>query len=271
MHKPEQISDWVDRYLRNGLTTDEEAVFEAALLDSPDLQLELETALGIRQAVLLQAEEPKATRRPWLGKRAKLAGPEGSCALFNAVERSRLPPQAGAGKRDSLLGAAEKAYPPSTLDARNHWQPLALAASVVLAVFSTTMYWQVSNKAGTLQSEITAMSQPRTSVLTVPVDIMRSADSQTPDVMVRKPEGNALLVLDVELSPAVAALGRVRMSLRDAQAVELLTWDSGRFDDGRVTVAFDARKLPDGKVWLEMSDGQGRVIDRRLLEFLPSR
>ena len=169
------------------------------------------------------------------------------------------------------LGAAEKAHPPSTLDARNHWQPLALAASVVLAVFSTTMYWQVSNKAGMLQSEITAMSQPRTSVLTVPVDIMRSADSQTPDVMVQKPEGNALLVLDVELGPAVAALGQVRMSLRDAQALELLAWDSGRFDDGRVTVAFDARKLPDGKVWLEMADGQGQVIDRRLLEFLPSR
>ena len=225
MHKPEQKSDWVDRYMRNGLTTEEEAVFETALLDSPDLQLQLETALGIRQAVMLHAE----------------------------------------------LGATEKAYPPSTLDARNHWQPLALAASVVLAVFSTTMYWQVSNKAGMLQSEITAMSQPRTSVLTVPVDIMRSADSQTPDVMVQKPEGNALLVLDVELGPAVAALGQVRMSLRDAQALELLAWDSGRFDDGRATVAFDARKLPDGKVWLEMADGQGQVIDRRLLEFLPSR
>ncbi len=155
MLKPEQKSDWVDRYLRNGLTTDEEAVFETALLDSPDLQLQLETALGIRQAVLLQA----------------------------------------------AAGATEKAYPPPTLDARNHWQPLALAASVVLAVFSTTMYWQVSNKAGMLQSEITAMSQPRTSVLTVPVDIMRSADSQTPDVMVQKPEGNALLVLDVRARP----------------------------------------------------------------------
>lgn len=225
MHKPAEKSDWVDRYLRNGLTTDEEAVFETALLDSPDLQLQLETALGIRQAVLLQA----------------------------------------------AMGEAEKAYPPSGLDARNHWQPLALAASVVLAVFSTTMYWQVSNKAGMLQSEITAMSQPRSSVLTVPVDIMRSAGSQTPDVIVQKPDGNALLVLDVELSPAVAALGQVRMSLRDAQAVELLAWDSGGFDDGRVTAAFDARKLPNGKVWLEMADGQGRVIDRRLLEFLPSR
>jgi len=52
MHKPEQKSDWVDRYMRNGLTTEEEAVFETALLDSPDLQLQLETALGIRQAVI---------------------------------------------------------------------------------------------------------------------------------------------------------------------------------------------------------------------------
>ncbi|HLF31695.1 MAG TPA: hypothetical protein VI566_11785 [Xanthomonadales bacterium] len=223
MHRSEERREWVDRYLRNELMGDEAAIFETALLDSPDLQLQLETSIGIRQALLLEAE----------------------------------------------MGETEKAYPPSGPDARNNWQPVALAASVVLAVFSTTMYWKVSNEAGMLQSEIIAMSQPRTTVLTVPVDIMRSASSQTPDVIIHKPEGNALLVLDLELSPAVAAMGQVRMSLRDSQAVELFAWDSGVFDNGRVTAAFDSRMLPNGKVWLEMSDGQGRVIDRRLLEFLP--
>ncbi len=131
------------------------------------------------------------------------------------------------------------------------------------------MYWKVSNEAGMLRSEIGALHQPRTAVLTVPVDIMRSADTQTPDVIIQKPEGNSLLVLDVELSPAVIALGRARMTLRDTQAAELLAWDSGPFEAGRVTAAFDSHNLPDGKVWLEMSDARGRLLDRRLLEFLP--
>jgi len=59
--------------------------------------------------------EPQATRRPWLGKQTKFAGPEGSCAPFDAVECSRLPPKAGAGKRDAVLvsvkGAPESILP----------------------------------------------------------------------------------------------------------------------------------------------------------------
>jgi len=48
------------------------------------------------------AEEPQATRRPRLGKSSEASGTRGVVRSLHAVERSRLPPQAGAGKRDSL-------------------------------------------------------------------------------------------------------------------------------------------------------------------------
>lgn len=223
MPKSKNNSELVDSYLRNKLKSDEVTAFETALLESPELQLELETAMGIRQIVLLEAEPDHQE-------------------LVNPLQE---------------------------LEARNNWQPLALAASVVLAVFSTTMYWKVSNEARVLQSEVAALNQPHTSVLTIPVDIMRSAGDQIPDIIVQKPPGNALVILDVELSPAVAAEDELRMSLRDLQAAELIAWDSGKVENGRITAAIDSRILPDGKVWLEMANKQGQVIDRRLLEFLP--
>jgi len=51
--------------------------------------------------------EPKATRGPRLGERAERTAPEGSRAPCNAVERSRLPPWAKAGKRDACLSSAD--------------------------------------------------------------------------------------------------------------------------------------------------------------------
>ncbi len=53
----------------------------------------------------LATMEPQATRRPRLGKSSKVSGTRGARRLLHAVERSRLPPKAGAGKRDSLIGA----------------------------------------------------------------------------------------------------------------------------------------------------------------------
>jgi len=76
------------------------------------------------QLIVIHAEEPQATRRPRLGKSseaqameevrfrrsrrsadgmpARVSDTRGVVRPLHAVERSRLPPQAGAGKRDSL-------------------------------------------------------------------------------------------------------------------------------------------------------------------------
>ncbi len=81
--------------------------------------------IKISAACRQQSKEPQATRRPRLGKSSKaqargtarfarrarsnvtkplrVSGTRGARRLLHAVERSRLPPKAGAGKRDSLL------------------------------------------------------------------------------------------------------------------------------------------------------------------------
>lgn len=217
-----ETTELIDRYLRDELVAEEEVAFETALLESPDLQLQLETAMAIQQAILLADE------------------------IDSTVVTDALP----------------------AMDARNNWQPLALAASVTLALFSTTMYWKLSNETGLLHSEIDALNQPRTSVLTVPVDIMRSADQQTPDVIIRKPGADALLVLDIELSQAVAGAGQLQLVLRDTDNTELFSWAATSAENGRLNVAFSSGALPLGQVWLEISDAHGGVVDRRLLEFL---
>ena len=47
--------------------------------------------------------EPQATRRPRLGESSAASGTRGVVRSLYAVERSRLPSQAGAGKRDSFF------------------------------------------------------------------------------------------------------------------------------------------------------------------------
>jgi len=57
-------------------------------------------------APLLEAsapEEPQATRRPRLGKSSEASGTRGVVRSLHAVERSRLPPLVGAGRRDSFF------------------------------------------------------------------------------------------------------------------------------------------------------------------------
>lgn len=217
-------SAWIDRYLRSELSQDEEAALETALLDSPELQDELEVALAMREALRLDDENEPAVKEEPL---------------------------------DYLKG-------------KHNWQPLAMAASVLLALFSTTMYWKVSNESAALQQQVDALNQPHASVLTVYMDIMRSAGG-TPDIIIQKPAANALVLLDIELSPQGQRMDSILMSLKTESATEGLIWRVEVAASSRVTVAFTSGQLPDGRAWLEMSDPQGKVFERRLMEFLPAR
>jgi hypothetical protein len=124
----------------------------------------------------------------------------------------------------------------------------------------------VSNQAAGLESEIAALRQPRGAVLNVPVDIMRSSSERTPDVIVRKPDGAAVIVLDIEASQAIIGLDRVQVSLRDPEGNLLFSWTTSTDSRGRIHSALDATSLPTGQFWLEMGRGE-EVLDRRLLEF----
>jgi hypothetical protein len=46
--------EWIDRYVRDELSVEEIAAFEQALLDSLEMQQELETTLALRQLLLFE-------------------------------------------------------------------------------------------------------------------------------------------------------------------------------------------------------------------------
>ncbi|MDX1554661.1 MAG: hypothetical protein R3212_01410, partial [Xanthomonadales bacterium] len=161
----------VDRYVRDELAPEEMAAFETELLESPDLQEELETVLALRAGLQRESVQQPAT--------------------------------------------AANDHVSEAMDSRSGWQRLALAATVVLAVMSTVMWWQAGNEVADLERQLNLMSQPRGDVLTVAVPIMRSAGGQTPDVIVLKPRGQAAILLDIELGLRARVEGALAFALVD--------------------------------------------------------
>lgn len=150
---------------------------------------------------------------------------------------------------------------------RNQWSPMAIAASVLLAVVSTTLYWRSNVQIGHLQDQVAALQAPRTSVLTVPVDIMRSAGSATPDVIVEIPAGHGAIVLDIELSARFQNLRAVDFELLTQDSEVALAWTAAPVGSDTVKVVLDSEVVPTGMVQLRMSDPDGDVQESRLLEF----
>ena len=213
--------EWVDRYVRDELSAEDEAAFEEALLEDAELQAQVEAVLGIRETL----------------------------------------------KQAQLLDATATV---SELPVRNQWSTLAMAASVLLAVVSTTLFWRASVETNELRNQVEALQQPRSSVLQVPVDIMRSAGKATPDVIVQKPAGQGLVVLDIELSPAFRNLPAIDFELRQDDD-PVLAWSAAPGINGRANVALSSEAIPDGRVLLHMSDPAGAATESRLLEFRAPR
>ena len=211
----------VDRYVRDELAVDETVEFEQALMESSAMQQDLETALGLREALLLVPEQ-------------------------------NLP-------RNGLL--------PEFLPGGGNWQPVALAASLLLAVFSTVMFWKVSNDSAGLQNQLDLLNQPRTQLLSVPVNIMRSASSRTPDVIIQKPLGHSAILLDIELGSAASELEELIFELVDDGGVAISSWNAAPTQSGRASVMLSSERIPSARLWLQISSGQGRTLERRLLEF----
>lgn len=77
-----------------------------------------------------------------------------------------------------------------------------------------------------LQRQLDLLNQPRSQVLTVPVNIMRSAHGQVPDVIVQKPAGRAAILLDIELGPLARKLELLEFALVDE--AEIPFWPGPR-------------------------------------------
>lgn len=156
---------------------------------------------------------------------------------------------------------------PQSVPRVRHWQSMALAATVVLAVFSTVMFWKIGNDSADLQRQLDQLSQPRTQVLNVPLNIMRSAGGRTPDAIIQKPAGHAAILLDIELTPAARQLDAVNFSLLDQAGASVVSWSAAPTPQGHATVLLNSEQVPAAQLWLEISSPRGDLVERRLLEF----
>lgn len=213
-------NEWVDRYIRDELSDEDEATFEEALLEDPALQADVEAALGIREAL----------------------------------------------KKESILLGPSEVTP---MPAGNQWTSLAMAASVLLAVVSTTMFWRGGIENNRLQEQVEALRQPRASVLQVPVNIMRSSSNSTPDVIVQKPAGQGAIVLNIELSPVFQNLSSIQFALQQIDKAPVISWTGQPGSDGRISVVLNNEVIPDGLVQLQMTSPDRKTTETRLLEFRP--
>lgn len=209
--------DWVDRYVRDELSPEDEDRFEQRLMEDAGLQARVEAALGIR-GVLQQS-------------------------------------------------SATTQSPPAGRIGSNPWTSWALAASVALAAVTTVLLWRENVRNNALREQVRSLQAPRTSVLTVPVDIMRSSGAGSPDVIIQKPADDGAIVLDIELAPRFRGLEQIDFSLQAPDGAPVLAWSATPGADGRAVVVLQPESLPDGLVELWIVGPNGRLNGRRLLEF----
>lgn len=160
--------------------------------------------------------------------------------------------------------------PELKLKGSSNWQNWAMAASVMVAAIAVTLLWRSAAENVALHSRVTELSRPVGTVLTVPVDIMRSMGAPTPDVRIRKPAGAALLILDVEVVAQMANAQGLELLLSDGEGGELSRWTATSARNGRIQIALRTELLPDGMVSLRISDPASGVSNIRLLELLPA-
>lgn len=221
IERPTDI-ELADLYVRDKLSAGEEADFELRMLEDPELQEHVQTALAIRQCLKLgqACDEPGRTDT---GMEAR-------------------------GSGDS-------------------WRNWVLAASVLLAVVTTLMLAKSNVESEQLRLRVAELSQPQTSVLSVPVNIMRTLGAGAADVIVQKPPAGSAIQLDIELGADSRNQGLLNFALSSDAGTPIVSWQASPSADGRATVLIRSELIPAGMVQLDIIHPDGNVLDRRLLEF----
>lgn len=148
-----------------------------------------------------------------------------------------------------------------------NWNQLALAASFALALFSSVMWWKTGNDAATFENQVELLSQPNTNVLRVGIPIMRSAGSQTPDVIVQKPGPGSAMFFEVEVAPSVAERAPLEFQLLNDSDELILRWSATPGLNRHANVLVNSDQVPATRLWLTISSSDGELLERRLLEF----
>jgi len=148
-----------------------------------------------------------------------------------------------------------------------HWKDMAIAASVLIAVITSAGLVVSQYQSNRLEDKIAELNQPPTSVLVVPVQIMRSSKMGSSKVLVAKPSGRTLIQLDIELSRKAQAIPLLQFTLINDGQESLLRWQASPSASGRATVLLRNDQVPVGRMLLNISDNNGNVLEHHMLEF----
>lgn len=185
---------------------------------------------------------------------ALMDSPELSKNLAAAMGVQQALEQEEAHLSDADPGEISPLAPPSG------WRTLALVASLVLAVFSTTMLWQTSNQLSSLQA-------PVGDVLTVPVEVMRSGSDVEAARAIAIPDETGLVLFDIEIPADHSDEPVLSMRLSEPGGQEIMSWQSSPLPSGNHNVAVRASQLPKGQALFEARNLEGDLIYQMLLEF----
>jgi hypothetical protein len=162
-------------------------------------------------------------------------------------------------------GAAHWRTPPSS------WKSWGLAASLLVAAVTGSLWWRAEAENMQLHTRITELDRPVSTILSVPLDVMRSSNPGVPDAFIRKPQEATVLILDLEVAERLAQAPVLELELRAERGDELARWSAAPDADGRIQIAHRADLLPDGRLTLRISDPASGNSDMRLIELLPAR
>jgi hypothetical protein len=162
---------------------------------------------------------------------------------------------------------------PATIPTRK-WQPLALAASVSLAVLTSYLYVDQRKDNIDLRTQLELADQPNANVTIVPVRIFRSSTSLDPnpvaDVVVRKPAVGGVVILDIELDSQTREQPNLSAKLADSTEQELASW-SIQPGSQSTRISLPVERIPDGMLKLAISGDEGTVLRTHWIEFLPAQ
>lgn len=145
------------------------------------------------------------------------------------------------------------------------WAPWATAASVALAVVCVVALARTQVENAGLQERLRALEGPRSGVLTVTLDPMRSGSPQ--GTVVYRPADLSAVLLDIPLPPAVRESTPLRFELRQGDS-SLASWKATTDASGRITTLLDGGLVPDGLFILVIRSDDGEVLEQRAFELV---
>lgn len=191
-----------------------------------------------------------------------------SAALRRDVEVA-LSLQAVLGLDDAASESVQTSSPGASRRVQP-WQPWAVAASVLVGVLGGAMWFKSASEISELHDQVAELSRSYDEVVVKRLDLTRSGGG-TRGTPVLKPPGNALLVLDIELSPRTKDLDHAQIKLIDDAGQLISSWSGATTDRDRLSLGVRSSRLAEGPLLVEILDAEGTKLEEMRLEILADR